>query len=233
MRRPVGYLTQYPDGLYGERGSYYDYILSSNGIFIEAENALLAARVPVAYAEIRGLAPLEPIIVLRHGLIPSYLLELALRIMHTDLLHELYVGVTWDGGQYELSVPRQESSGARVSYEKRDHTLLELHSHLSMRAFFSVTDDQDEQGFKLFGVIGRLPKPEDHVIDPANMRPAQIRLRVGLYGYFHEIPCEQVFQHGLVHMSALSGNVFAPLLDCFGQEEEEESDVTLGHQLER
>ena len=60
---PVGYLIKRPDGLEGERGVYYDYVLASNGIFIEAEGKLIAARVPVAECEVRGLAPLEPKVV--------------------------------------------------------------------------------------------------------------------------------------------------------------------------
>jgi hypothetical protein len=57
-----------------------------------------------------------------------------------------------------------------------DRALIEIHSHHSMRAEFSRIDDQDEQGFRLYGVIGRL-----------NRQP-EIRLRAGLYGYFWEIP---------------------------------------------
>ncbi|MBA7525204.1 hypothetical protein ES705_17353 [subsurface metagenome] len=55
----VGHLTKYPDGLSGERGIYYNYILASNGLFIEAESPLIAARIPVAECEVRGLAPME------------------------------------------------------------------------------------------------------------------------------------------------------------------------------
>ena len=75
--KPVGYLVNHPDGLYGERGLYYDYILSGNGVWIEAEGPFLGARVPVAYADIRGLAPLEPQAVLRYGKIPGSLFDLA------------------------------------------------------------------------------------------------------------------------------------------------------------
>ncbi len=54
---PVGYLIKRKDGLYGERGLYYDYILAENGVWIEAEGNLLAARVPVVHGQIRGSAP--------------------------------------------------------------------------------------------------------------------------------------------------------------------------------
>ncbi|GAJ12486.1 unnamed protein product, partial [marine sediment metagenome] len=55
----VGYMTNHLDGLSGEKGLYYNYILASNGLFIEAENPSIAARVLVAECEIRGLAPME------------------------------------------------------------------------------------------------------------------------------------------------------------------------------
>jgi hypothetical protein len=41
---------------------------------------------------------------------------------------------------------------------------------------FSETDDKDESGFRLYGVIGNLHQAP------------KIRLRVGCYGYFWEIP---------------------------------------------
>ncbi|MCK4265911.1 MAG: hypothetical protein KAX31_01425, partial [Thermoplasmata archaeon] len=57
---PAGYLVNRKDGLYGKRGMFYDYILAENGLFIETEGKLMAARVPVAECAVRGLAPLEP-----------------------------------------------------------------------------------------------------------------------------------------------------------------------------
>ena len=55
----VGYLFNRQEGLEGERGIYYNYIVASNGLFIEAENKLMEVRIPVAYCDIRGLAPLK------------------------------------------------------------------------------------------------------------------------------------------------------------------------------
>jgi len=86
----VGYLTNYPDGLEGERGMYYDYVLASNGLFIEAEGKLIAARVPVAACEIRGLAPLESKFVLRYGRIPQRFFDLALSAFLVDTSKERY-----------------------------------------------------------------------------------------------------------------------------------------------
>lgn len=51
----VGYLRKETDGLHGERGQAYDYVLASNGVFITGQNEFIAARIPVAPAEIRGV----------------------------------------------------------------------------------------------------------------------------------------------------------------------------------
>jgi hypothetical protein len=59
--------------------------------------------------------------------------------------------------------------------------LCELHSHGNMRAFWSRTDDADEQGARVYAVIGRL--------DTA----PEIRIRVGVYGYWHPLPVTAVF----------------------------------------
>jgi hypothetical protein len=50
-----------------------------------------------------------------------------------------------------------------------------------MPAFFSRTDDADEQGARIYAVMGRL--------DTA----PEIRLRLGVYGYWHPLPLTAVF----------------------------------------
>jgi len=178
--RPVGYLTSTKEGMRGERGAFYDYVTAENGVFIEAEGPFLAARVQVAKGVIRGLAPLEPALVLRYGPIPQHIFDLALSAMLIEPENERYVAVTWAGG-YHISVPEQEGTAGSVVYEVVEDTVLDLHSHGGMRAFFSGTDNRDEGGFRLFGVVGRLSD------EP------QLRLRVGLYGYHHLVPWDEVF----------------------------------------
>ena len=180
----VGYLVKRPDGLYGERGLYYDYVLASNGVFIEAEGSLLAARVPVAHAQIRGLAPLKPMVVLRHGLIPQRHFDLALSAMMVDTSRERYVAVTWNDG-YHLYIPEQEGTGGGVEYQVGDNVVFDLHSHGRMAPFFSTTDNKDEQGLKLYGVVGKLDKTPE------------VRLRVGVYGYHHPISWGDAFEGSL------------------------------------
>jgi len=184
MNRPAGYLVNAKDGLHGVRGSFFDYVLAENGVFIEAEGPFFAARVPVANADIRGLAPLEPALVLRHGLIPQHLFDLGLSSMLVDPSMERYVAVTWNDG-YHIHVPEQEAGATSTKYLVSDNTVIDLHSHGGMSAWFSGTDNEDELGLKIFGVVGRLPG-----------RP-QLRLRVGIYGYHHPVSWDEVFAGNL------------------------------------
>ncbi len=181
----VGYLTNHPDGLEGERGMYYDYVLASNGLFIEAEGKLVAARVPVAFSEVRGLAPLEPKVVLRYGRIPQRFFDLAMSAFLVDTSRERYVAVTWQDG-YHLYVPEQETEEATVEYQIGDSVALDLHSHGNMVAWFSQKDNRDETGMKLYGVVGTLDK------SPV------VQLRVGVYGYFQSLSWADVFDGNMV-----------------------------------
>lgn len=194
MTNPVGYLIKRKDGLEGVRGTFYDYVLAENGVFIETEGPLLAARVPVAPGKIRGLASLKPLVVLRYGAIPHHIFELALNTMMTDTSKEKYVAIIWDDG-YHIQVPQQAAnrkelidgadeghgSGAGVSYLNPDKVILDLHSHGRMTAWFSSTDNMDDLGLKLYGVVGKLKELP------------QLQLRVGVYGYFHPLQWTDVF----------------------------------------
>lgn len=188
---PVGYLVHHPFGLVGQRGIAYDYVLASNGIFVETEGRFLAARAQVSRCgidnRVRGLAPCWPRLVLRHGLVPRYLFNLALDSMLVDPRNERYVAILWEsyaaqpGGYYHLHIPEQTRGRASVEYERHPNTVVEMHSHGSMSAFFSGTDNRDEVGLGVYGVVGGLP------------RAPELNLRVGIYGHFQPVTWEDVF----------------------------------------
>lgn len=236
--KPVGYLKKTQDGLEGERGMFYDYVLASNGLFIETEGKLVAARVPVALCEVRGLEPIEPKVVLRHGKIPRHLFDLALNTMLTTPDKERFVAVTYTDG-YHISVPIQgtekeqvgagvdegHGSGAGVAYLNPDSVLLEMHTHPKMPAQFSGTDNRDETGLRLYGVIGHYGpyreitpdmSPDEAAGWTQNNCPA-VLFRAGVYGYFHEIAWSEVFDGDLGHeyldIVALEGGVSRELLE--------------------
>ena len=182
MTKPVGYLTNTAAGIQGESGVFYNYILGANGLYLQARNAHLAATVCIAPAEVRGLAPLEESIQLLHGKIPMYFLNLALSVLCVKPDIEQYLAVTWQGN-YSLGIPSQSQNADSVTYETLPGTVLDIHSHVGgVPAHFSGIDDQDEQGFCLYAVVG----------DLRNLCPT-VELRLGVYGYFMPLLKEEVF----------------------------------------
>ena len=179
---PVGYLVNHKDGLSGAQGIGYDYVLGSGGLYVQSENAHLTARVRVAPCEVRGLAPVAEKVELAHGPIPAGLFERGLRWFLDDPDTERFFAVRWDGRSYRLVVPPQEGTATRLKYRPPAGMVAEFHSHGTSRAFFSATDNRDEQGFRVYGVAGRLDTD----------RP-ELSLRVGVYGHFAPVEWAQVF----------------------------------------
>ena len=184
MPKPVGHLINYQEGLYGERGLYYDYIVAADGIFIEAENPLLAARIPINDCEIRGLAPIGAKLSLTYGSIPQRFFDLTLDLFLSDSEIEHYVAITGKAG-YHFCIPVQDKEAGRVVYEVGTSVVLEMHSHGHGGAGFSGVDNKDETGLKLYGVVGKL-----------NATPI-VKLRIGVYGYFRELFWNEVFDGSL------------------------------------
>ncbi len=172
----AGYIV----GQTGERGSAYTYVLAGNGLFLEAENTLMAARILVAPAEVRGLAKIYPGLSLHHGLIPPHLLSLALVAVSACLDRERYAAITWDG-EYRLVIPFQDAGAGHVTYSTVPSTVVSIHSHPG-EAFFSSTDNHDEQGFLISVVLGEL----DRLIVEAGTR-------LCVYGYFTPLRMREVF----------------------------------------
>jgi hypothetical protein len=182
MTKPVGYLINSPAGIEGEPGVFYDYIMAAGGVYLNAQNARLTATVCIAPGEIRGLAPLKEDIQLLHGKIPLYLLNLALSVLIAKPDIEQYLAITWYKG-YSIKIPSQQGTVESVIYETLPDTVLEIHSHTGgVPAHFSPIDDDDEQGFGLYGVVGGL----------RNLFPTA-ELRLGIYGYFLPLSQSDVF----------------------------------------
>lgn len=179
---PVGHLVNHPFGLSGAQGIGYDYVLGSGGLHVQSESADLTARVLVAPCEVRGLAPVEEKVELVHGPIPARLFEKGLRWFRDDPRTERFFAVRWDGGAYRPAVPLQSGTASSLEYEPLAGAVAEFHSHGTFPAFFSKTDDEDEQGFRIYGVVGRLDAAEP-----------ELSLRVGVYGHFAPAEWTQVF----------------------------------------
>lgn len=178
----VGYLRNEPTtGLVGDPGSFYNYVLASNGLFVLAEKLgpgglpLLRACVQVAPAEVRGLAPMKMSFSLPQGRIPADLWALALGIAQRARPNEIYMTIAWRDG-YELVVPEQDVGPGHVAYTVEPDTVINIHSHGHMDAFFSSTDNADDKGFNVAVVLGNL-----------DQLSADIMARIAVYGYFN--PC--------------------------------------------
>ena len=107
--------------------------------------------------------------------------------------NEVLVNIYWDSHfkEFLVDTPTQIVSKVSVhSSESPDYQneryihYMDIHSHNSMGAFFSATDDADEKATRLYTVIGQLDKyfPE-------------IKTRISNGGKFHEIDPSEVFEH--------------------------------------
>ena len=179
---PVGYLVNHPGGLTGAQGVGYDYVLGRGGVYVQSRSAHLTARIPIAPGSVRGLAPVAEKVQLAHGPIPARLFEVGLDWFQDALDTERFFAVGWDGDAYRLVVPPQAGTASSLAYRPPAGVVAEFHSHGGSRAFFSETDNRDEQGFRIYGVVGRLDTPQP-----------ELSLRVGVYGHFAPVSWPQVF----------------------------------------
>ena len=172
---PVGYLVSRKDGLAGVQGIGFDYVLGVPAAStFSPTSAHLTARVLAAPCD-RAWTwhPVTEKVELAHGAIPVRLFEAGLRWFMDEPDTERFFAIRWDGLTYRLVVPPQLGTATSLAYAPPAGVVAEFHSHGHSRAFFSATDDRDEQGFRIYGVVGRLDSD----------RP-DLSLRVGVYGHF-------------------------------------------------
>jgi len=173
------------DGVPTRQGLAFDYLLAGDGVYLVAENDDLDVRVPVAGCRVRGLPLVYPACNLKHGRLPRWIWDAIVWTAHVGYTrgHEVLLAVTFVPSLgYRLIVPPQIAGPERVVYRPPTSAILEVHSHGPHPAVFSLTDDRDEQGLRLYGVIGRLDAD----------RPA-VALRLGAYGHFLPVAWESVF----------------------------------------
>jgi PRTRC genetic system protein A len=205
----VGYVLNRNDAIdYPPKGAMFDYILAADGVYLHAQREDLVACFKIAPAEIRGLRPGEPIFDFALPDVPANLVSeiLGVAMNYAADSKETLFWLEWsDLNPYNdgwlLREPEQNRTGvscrpADGQEEAYERAIIEIHSHHSMPPRFSPTDDEDERGFRIYGVIGNLPE------EPA------IRMRIGVYGYFDEIPASWVME------------LPAALKDCNAEEEE-------------
>lgn len=166
-------------------GTLYDYVLAGDGVYLGAENSHLYARVPVATGSVRGLADVGAAFSLKHGRIPHSMWDaISCRCLLDTADHrEVMLAVSWSQRGYELTLPPQSGTASEVSYTPQPDTLLQAHSHHCLPAYFSETDNSDEQGLGLYGVLGKL-----------DTSCPEVAVRLGAYGHFLPLAWEWVFE---------------------------------------
>jgi len=164
------------------------YVVAGNGVHLWAKREGLEVLIPVHPGLIRGLEPVSPFVRL-DGLPPvdRRMVEQMLLVgasargaggVPVETLFFLSPGA----GGWELVVPPQRQGPTSVEPLTGEldegvysRVLIEVHTHPGMPAFFSETDDRDERGFRLYGVIGN---PQ---FDQGGKVTAELRLRVVIY----------------------------------------------------
>ncbi len=187
--------------------SGYDYVLASNGLFKRGENSWVSAVFPIKTFDrpLPGLSPLSSSFQLKIPRIPAELLRSILNqaIQCSDAsshgIESMFFIKSTDTadsldceGSYQIVRPDSEvDTAGSVSYriDQPSNIIMDLHSHHNMKAFFSQTDNADEQGFRFYGVLGQI-----------HTKPT-LALRLGLYGDFLPISVRALFSGDLSFLS--------------------------------
>ncbi len=173
--------TTFFDGIYSDKGIRLRVLANGNFLTYNGEGRELF--VPKRMEWERRL-PKMPIALLKD--IVSYFRE--------DLEIEAMVRIYYnlEDGSFSFEKARGEKSRARINYEfiadidlmkGKKIQVMDIHSHNTMQAFFSGTDDRDESGYPgLFGVIGNLHETPKFLF------------RAGVDGVFKEYPVSEFFE---------------------------------------
>lgn len=170
------------------------YLVAANGIWKRGSNAVVDACVCLdpTPPPIPGLATLDAYVRLADWSLPlpGSLLARALlhawcarQIVNGDLVHvEQQLHVCASAGELQLVRPPQETSPATVTYTMpATPVIVDIHSHGVLPAFFSSTDDHDDDSLGISVVLGTLH------------RQPTIACRVNVYGHHAPIPAAAVF----------------------------------------
>lgn len=121
--------------------------------------------------------------------IPGEFLERVMRFFIQNHLHEAACQIFYTKQEgYTLYYPRQRFTPVSVSFERNETMetektlVMDLHSHGNLPAFFSLQDNRDEKGTRLFLVAGNLSGSP------------QIRMRAGIIGRFTSLNVSDIFE---------------------------------------
>lgn len=170
-----------------------EWVWAANGIFKRGVSPTIEALICVSPTQpTPGLARLEPgvrwpaVVDRLPGRMLGPLLEDARRAAGGDQIatpiEKQYFFV--DRGGVRLVAPSgQDATAARVNYRMPTSgaPLIDIHSHHAIRAYFSPTDDADDQGLSVSAVVGSIfDSPE-------------IIVRINVYGHRQLVPALSIF----------------------------------------
>jgi PRTRC genetic system protein A len=225
---PYGYLVAH-NGAPDPVGLVADLVLDGAGVYLAAATPNLSIRIRVASASVPGLPVVRMGVSLTHGRITEMLWSLIVDTARTAMPNEVLLAIVArepaDGevlvgsaGPYRLVEPQldesgsgdwrpQQASACRVRATPVHDAIVEVHSHHAMRAYFSATDDRDETGRRIYGVLGRLdgPHPEIALRVASGCNP----LAVG------PVPFSQVFAADLGEFRDVNFPTELPRTSCF------------------
>jgi len=121
-----------------------------------------------------------------------------------ELKEEYGDGIYFEG-DYVLYVPRQQNYPALTEYHGDEmrkwlgenmSIILDTHSHNSMSAFFSGTDDENEKDFQFYAVFGLIGKENDFV------------MRYRYKGDWYGLDLEEVFSKGEITEGNISDSTY-------------------------
>lgn len=161
----------------------YQYVIAGNGLFIRAEDSRMSACIPIVLTQLHGLADIEPHVILKVPRVPNAFLRSILESARRHLPNEAMYQLWFDGNSWRVSMPAQSTTPTAARFQDNGATVIDLHSHGAMDAFFSPTDDGDERGFRLYVVIGNV-----------NTERPTLCARVGVYGHHWNIAPEIIFE---------------------------------------
>lgn len=183
----------------------YDYVLAGNGLFIRAKSPFMEVCWPLATVNVALLPHLKPFVTLPCGRLNGAILEHlyvdAERLARRQLEQLYYVLFDDNRRRWTVIRPPQIATAGRCidpNPSRYPNIFCEIHSHHRMPAFWSETDNADEQGFRFYAVLGGLLS-----------KPPEMRLRLGVAGHQLDLPVTTLFTHSGPFTDLHPGNLNA------------------------
>lgn len=170
-------------------GKLYRYVMGANGVFVYAKNDIFEAVIPIRAISrerdyVRGLEKVQTMFKIVKKIEFDHLRRI-IDVSRSVLPLEALFYLKFADGGWIVQIPQQYQTRCSVTPKlDRDYIPVEVHSHNTMDAFFSSTDDADETGLRIYGVLGHLDRP---VVD--------LKMRISIYGHRAIIPYHWVFEN--------------------------------------